>query len=186
MPVISTQGESALERKFVGLHDRIHRGAYRAQPSGRVYIPKLDGRGHPLGIAALEDKIVQRALVEVLNTIWEEDFLGFSHGFRPERGQHDALDTSAVGIAQRKMNWIMDADIAKFCDAVNHDWLIGFVEHLVGDRQVIRLIRKWLKVGVACSVQHTPLCDRNIHYTSSGRRLPLVSGRNGVNATPTR
>jgi hypothetical protein len=108
-----------LERKLVDLHDRIHRGAYRAQPSRRVYIPKPDGRERPLGIAALEDKIVQRALVEVLNAIWEEDFLGFSYGFRPGRGQHDALDALAAGIGQRKVNWILDADIAGFLDVVS-------------------------------------------------------------------
>jgi len=142
-----------LERKLVDLHDRIRRGAYRAQPSRRVYIPKPDGRERPLGIAALEDKIVQRALVEVLNAIWEQDFLGFSYGFRPGRGQHDAL---AVGIGQRKVNWILDADIAGFFDAVSHDWLIRFVEHRVGDRRVIRLIRKWLKAGVTEGAQVTP------------------------------
>ena len=103
-----------LERKLADLHDRIHRGAYRAQPSRRVYIPKPDGRQRPLGIAALEDKVVQRALVEVLNAIWEEDFLGFSYGFRPGRGQHDALDALAVGITRCKVNWILDADIAGF------------------------------------------------------------------------
>jgi RNA-directed DNA polymerase len=145
-----------LERKLVDLHGRIHRGAYRAQPSRRVYIPKPDGRERPLGIAALEDKIVQRALVEVLNAIWEEDFLGFSYGFRPGRGQHDALDALAVGIDQRRVNWILDADIAGFFDAVSHDWLIKFVEHRVGDRRVVRLIRKWLKAGVAEDGQVTP------------------------------
>lgn len=137
-----------LKARLTDLHDRIHRGAYRAQPSRRVYIPKPDGRERPLGIAALEDKIVQRALVEVLNAIWEEDFPGFSYGFRPGRGQHDALDALAVGIGQRKVNWILDADIAGFFDAVSHDWLIKFVEHRVGDRRVVRLIRKWLKAGV--------------------------------------
>jgi group II intron reverse transcriptase/maturase len=138
-----------LETKLTDLHDRIHRGAYRAQPSRRVYIPKPDGRQRPLGIAALEDKIVQRALVEVLSAIWEEDFLGFSYGFRPGRGQHDALDALAVGINRCKVNWILDADIAGFFDAVSHEWLIKFVEYRVGDRRVMRLIRKWLKAGVA-------------------------------------
>ena len=145
-----------LERKLVDLHDRIHRGAYRAQPSRRVYIPKPDGRERPLGIAALEDKIVQRTLVELLNAIWEQDFRGFSYGFRPGRGQHDALDALAVGIGQHKVNWILDADIAGFFDAVSHEWLIRFVEHRVGDRRVIRLIRKWLKAGVAEDGQVTP------------------------------
>jgi len=137
-----------LERKLEGLHDRIHRGAYRAQPSRRHYIPKPDGRERPLGIAALEDKIVQRAMAEVLNAIHEEDFLGFSYGFRPGRSQHDALDALAVGIEHRKVNWILDADIAGFFDTVNHDWLIRFVEHRIGDRRVLRLLRKWLKAGV--------------------------------------
>jgi RNA-directed DNA polymerase len=150
-----TYGEG-LDCKLVDLHDRIHRGAYRARPSRRVYIPKPDGRQRPLGIAALEDKIVQRALVEVLSAIWEEDFLGFSYGFRPGRGQHDALDALAVGIGQREVNWILDADIAGFFDTVNHDWLIKFVEHRVGDRRVIRLIRKWLKAGVAEDGEVTP------------------------------
>jgi RNA-directed DNA polymerase len=137
-----------LEANLVDLHSRIHRGAYRAQPSRRVYIPKPDGRQRPLGIAALEDKIVQRALVELLNAIYEEDFLGFSYGFRPGRGQHDALDALAVGIESRKVNWILDADIAGFFDTVGHDWLVRFVEHRIGDKRVIRLIRKWLKAGV--------------------------------------
>jgi len=142
-----TYGEG-LEPRLVDLHDRIHRGAYRARPSRRVYIPKPDGRERPLGIAALEDKIVQRALVEVLNAVWEEDFLGFSYGFRPGRGQHDALDALAVGIDRRGVNWILDADIAGFFDTVNHDWLLRFVEHRIADRRVTRLIRKWLKAGV--------------------------------------
>jgi RNA-directed DNA polymerase len=137
-----------LEHKLADLHDRIHRGAYRAQPSRRHYIPKPDGRQRPLGIAALEDKIVQRAVVEVLNAIYEEDFLGFSYGFRPGRGPHDALDALAVGIGSTKVNWVLDADIAGFFDAVSHEWLIRFVEHRVGDCRVIRLIRKWLKAGV--------------------------------------
>lgn len=138
-----------LERKRMDLHDRIHRNAYRALPSRRVYIPKPDGRQRPLGIAALEDKIAQRAVMEVLNAIWEGDFLGFSYGFRPGRGQHDALDALAVGITGRRVNWVLDADIAGFFDAVSHDWLIRFVEHRIGDRRIVRLIRKWLKAGVA-------------------------------------
>jgi hypothetical protein len=137
-----------LDRRLADLHDRIHRGSYRAQPTQRRYIPKPDGRQRPLGIAAVEDKIVQRAVVEVLNAIYEEDFLGFSYGFRTGRGQHDALDALAVGIETRAVNWILDADIAGFFDTVNHDWLLRFVEQRTGDRRVIRLIRKWLKAGV--------------------------------------
>ncbi|HTP84925.1 MAG TPA: group II intron reverse transcriptase/maturase [Alphaproteobacteria bacterium] len=137
-----------LEPQLEDLKDRIHRGAYRALPSRRVYIPKPDGRQRPLGIAALEDKIVQRAVVEVLNAIYEEDFLGFSYGFRPGRGQHDALDALAVGITRRRVNFILDADIAGFFDTVSHDWLIKFVEHRIADRRLVRLIRKWLKAGV--------------------------------------
>src|ERR1700758_5330648 len=145
-----------LEVNLAELHSRIHRGTYRALPSRRRYIPKPDGRQRPLGIAALEDKIVQRAVVEVLNAIYEEDFLGFSYGFRPGRGQHDALDALAVGINRRKVNWILDADIAGFFDTVNHEWLIKFVEHRVGDRRVTRLVRKWLKAGVMEDEQGTP------------------------------
>jgi RNA-directed DNA polymerase len=137
-----------LDANLVDLHARLHRGTYRAQPSRRVYIPKPDGRQRPLAIAALEDKIVQRALVELLNAICEEDFLGFSYGFRPGRSQHDALDALYVGITSRKVNWILDVDIAAFLDTVSHDWLIRFVEHRIGDKRVIRLIRKWLKAGV--------------------------------------
>ena len=123
-----------LEARLTDLHGRLHRGAYRAQPSRRHYIPKPDGRQRPLGIAALEDKIVQRALVEVLNAIYEEDFLGFSYGFRPGRGQHDALDALVVAIETRKVNWILDADIRSFFDTVSHDWLLRFVEQRIGDR----------------------------------------------------
>src|SRR6516162_6790404 len=137
-----------LEDKLKDLHERVHRGSYRALPTRRRYIPKPDGRQRPLGIAALEDKIVQRAVVEVLNAIYEEDFLGFSYGFRPGRGQHDALDALAVGITRTKVNWIVDADIAGFFDTVSHEWLMRFVEHRIGDRRINRLIRKWLKAGV--------------------------------------
>jgi group II intron reverse transcriptase/maturase len=137
-----------LEERLKDLHARVHRGAYRAQPSRRKMIPKSDGRLRLLGIAALEDKIVQRALIEVLNAIHEEDFLGFSYGFRPGRSQHDALDALAVGIEHTTVNWVLDADIAGFFDTVDHEWLIRFVEHRVGDKRVIRLIRKWLKAGM--------------------------------------
>ena len=140
--------EQELEANIVELHARVHRGTYRALPSKRKYIAKADGRQRPLGIAALEDKIVQRALVEVLNAIYEEDFRGFSYGFRPGRSQHDCLDALATGITRTKVNWIVDADIRSFFDSVSHDWLLRFVEHRVGDQRVIRLIRKWLKAGV--------------------------------------
>jgi group II intron reverse transcriptase/maturase len=140
--------EQDLGVRIVDLHTRLHRGSYRALPSRRKYIEKADGRQRPLGIAALEDKIVQRALVEVLNAIYEQDFLGFSYGFRPGRGQHDALDALAVAITRAKVNWILDADVRSFFDSVSHEWLIRFVEHRVGDPRVIHLIRKWLKAGV--------------------------------------
>src|SRR5437667_5277807 len=140
--------ESGLEGRLVDLHSRVHRGAYRAQPSRRVYIPKPDGRQRPLAVAALEDKIVQRATVAVLNAIYEEDFLGFSYGFRPGRGAHDALDALAVGINSRRVNFILDADIRSFFDEVSKDWLIRFVEHRIGDKRIIRLIQKWLKAGI--------------------------------------
>jgi RNA-directed DNA polymerase len=140
--------EADLERKLVDLHSRIHRGAYRPQPSRRTYIPKADGKQRPLAIAALEDKIVQGATVMVLNAIYEEDFLGFSYGFRPGRGPHDALDALVVGITTRKVNYILDADIRSFFDTVSQDWLVRFVEHRIGDKRIIRLIRKWLKAGI--------------------------------------
>jgi group II intron reverse transcriptase/maturase len=137
-----------LETRLADLHGRIHRGAYQAQPSRRVWIPKADGRQRPLGIAALEDKIVQYAVGTVLNQIWEEDFLGFSYGFRPGRGQHDALDALWVGIVRRKVSWILDLDIRSFFDKIQHSWLVQFVEHRIGDRRVVRLIQKWLKAGI--------------------------------------
>lgn len=142
------QYERSLEGNLADLHARIHRGAYRALPSRRKFIPKEDGRQRPLGVASLEDKIVQRAVVEVFNAIYEEDFLGFSYGFRPGRGQHDALDALAVGITQTKVNWILDVDLRSFFDTVSHEWLLRFIEHRVGDPRMIRLIRKWLKAGV--------------------------------------
>jgi RNA-directed DNA polymerase len=137
-----------LEGRLTDLHGRIHRGAYRAQPSRRVWIPKSDGRQRPLGIAALEDKIVQYAVGTVLNQIWEEDFLGFSYGFRPGRSQHDALDALWVGIVRKKVSWILDLDIRSFFDTIQHSWLVQFVEHRIGDRRVVRLIQRWLKAGV--------------------------------------
>ena len=140
--------EAELEPRLADLHARVHRGAYRAQPSRRRYIPKPDGRQRPLAIAALEDKIVQKATVAVLNTIYEEDFLGFSYGFRPKRGQHDALDALVVGITGTKVNWILDADIRSFFDAVSQEWLVRFLTHRIGDPRIIRLIQKWLRAGI--------------------------------------
>src|SRR5947209_19282213 len=139
--------EANLERRLEDLHDRVHRGAYRALPSRRVYIPKPDGRQRPLAVAALEDKIVQRAVVMVLNAIYEEDFLGISYGFRPGRGTHDALDALCVGIHGKKVSFILDADIRSFFDEINQKWLIRLLEHRIGDRRIIRLIQKWLKAG---------------------------------------
>ena len=140
--------EGDLERRLEDLHDRVHRGAYRPQPSRRVYIPKADGRQRPLAVAAIEDKIVQGAVAMVLSAIYEVDFLGFSYGFRPGRGQHDALDALVVGIDSRKVNWILDADIRSFFDMVDQKWMIRFVEQRVGDPRIIRLIQKWMKAGV--------------------------------------
>jgi RNA-directed DNA polymerase len=140
--------EADLERKLEDLHARVQRGAYRALPSRRVYIPKPDGRQRPLAVAALEDKIVQRATAAVLNAIYEEDFLGFSYGFRPGRGTHDALDALTVGIDSTKVNWILDADIRSFFDEVGQEWTIRFLKHRIGDPRIIRLIWKWLKAGV--------------------------------------
>jgi RNA-directed DNA polymerase len=137
-----------LEANLRDLHARVHRGAYRAKPSRRVYIAKADGRLRPLGVAALEDKIVQRAVVEVLNAIYEADFLGFSYGFRPGRGPHDALDAFAVGIERTKVNWVLDADFRDFFTSLDHTWLVRFLEHRIADMRVLRLIQKWLKAGV--------------------------------------
>src|SRR6516165_7756801 len=140
--------EANLGRNLEDLHDRVHRGAYRALPSRRVYIPKPDGRQRPLAVAALEDKIVQRAVATLLNAIYEEDFPGISYGFRPGRGTHDALDALCVGVDSRKVSYILDADIRSFFDEINQQWLIRFLEHRIGDRRIIRLIQKWLKTGV--------------------------------------
>jgi RNA-directed DNA polymerase len=141
-------GGEQLDERLADLFARVHRGAYRALPSRRKMIPKPDGRERPLGIASLEDKIVQRAMVEILNEIYEADFLGFSYGFRPGRGQHDALDALAYAITRTPVSWILDADLRSYFDTVRHDWLIRFLEHRIGDPRVIRLIRKWLQAGV--------------------------------------
>ena len=137
-----------LEENLSDLHSRVQTGAYRALPSRRTYIPKADGRQRPLGIAALEDKIVQAAVVAILTPIYEAEFLGFSYGFRPKRNQHQALDALAFGIGRRHINWVLDSDVQSFFDKVSPDWLIRFVEHRIGDRRIIRLIAKWLTAGV--------------------------------------
>jgi len=137
-----------LEANLQDLHRRLHVGGYRARPSRRVFIPKSDGRMRPLGIASLEDKIVQRAVVEVLNAIYEVDFLGFSYGFRPGRKPHDALDALATGISQKKVNWVLDADLRDFFTRIDQGWLEKFLEHRIADRRILRLIRKWLAAGV--------------------------------------
>ena len=170
--------EADLLRNLSDLHSRVHRGTYRALPVRRRFIPKPDGRQRPLGIAALEDKIVQRALATVLNAIYEEDFLGFSYGFRPGRNPHQAMDALAVGIGSTRVNWVLDADISGFFDAIDHEWLIRFVKHRIGDERVIRLVHKWLKAGVlddkgwSASDKGSPqgtvisplLCNVYLHY----------------------
>jgi group II intron reverse transcriptase/maturase len=144
-----------LEDNLRELSERLKRGAYRAKPVRRVFIPKVDGRQRPLGVPALEDKIVQRAVVEVLNAIYEQDFLGFSYGFRPGRSPHQALDALTVGITTKKVNWVLDADIRSFFDTLRHEWLVQFIEHRVADRRVVRLIQKWLAAGVLEDGQRT-------------------------------
>ena len=140
--------EADLDRRIEDLHARVHRGAYRALPSRRRYIPKADGQQRPLAVAALEDKIVQGAACVVLNAIYEEDFLGFSYGFRPKRSQHDAMDALITGIHCTKVNYIFDADLRSFFDSVSQQWLVRFLEHRINDRRMLRLIQKWLKAGV--------------------------------------
>ncbi len=141
--------ERNVEANLVGLHARLHRGACRAKPSRRAWIPKSDGRQRPLGIASLEDKIVQQAVAKVLSCVYEEDFIGFSYGFRRGRSQHDALDALSVAVTTKRVNWILDADIEGFFDMMDHDWLIKFLEHRIGDRRILRLIGKWLRAGVS-------------------------------------
>jgi retron-type reverse transcriptase len=140
--------ETGLEGRLVDLHGRVHRGAYRAKPSRRVYIPKADGRQRPLGVAALEDKVVQQAVVTILNQIYEEDFLGFSYGFRPRRSQHQALDALSFALMRKKVNYVLDADIRGFFDEISHEWMLKFVQHRVADPRILRLIQKWLEAGV--------------------------------------
>lgn len=137
-----------LEENLEDLSERLQRGAYRAKPVRRVYIPKSDGRMRPIGIPALEDKLVQRATTEVLNAVYEQDFLGFSYGFRPGRSQHDALDAVTVGIESRKVNWVLDADVRGFFDTIAHEWLVQFIEHRIADQRVVRHVKKWLNAGV--------------------------------------
>src|SRR6516225_1908786 len=146
-----------LERNLQDLSERLKRGAYRAKPVRRVYIAKTDGRQRPLGVPVLEDKIVQRATVEVLNAIYETDFLGFSYGFRPGRSQHDCLDALYVGLLTRPVNWVLDVDIRGFFDSIDHRWLVKFVEHRIADRRIVRLIQKWLKCSKARS--HSSGCE---------------------------
>jgi RNA-directed DNA polymerase len=143
------QYEADVYNRIEDLHRRIHTGSYRATPVKRAYIPKADGTMRPLGIAAVEDKVVQHAVVTILNRVYEVDFLGFSYGFRPGRSPHDALDALCVGIVGKKVNWVLDADIRGFFDTINHEWLVKFVEHRIADRRVVRLIQKWLRAGVS-------------------------------------
>src|SRR5712692_2822054 len=145
--------EAGLEGRLADLHNRIHRGAYRAQASRGVYIPKADGRQRPLGIAALEDKIVQQAVVTILNEIYEVDFQGFSYGFRPGRSPHQALDALSVGLHRKRVKWVLDADIRGFFDQMSHEWTMKFVRHRVADHRILRLIQKWLKAGVSAEGQ---------------------------------
>ena len=141
--------ENGLEARLIELKDRVHRGVYRAQPSRRIYIPKADGRQRPIGIAALEDKIVQQAVVTILNEVYEVDFRGFSYGFRPGRSPHQALDALSAGLQRKKVNWVLDADIRGFFDQMSHEWTMEFVRHRIADPRILRLIQKWLKAGVS-------------------------------------
>jgi RNA-directed DNA polymerase len=167
-----------LEVNLRDLHARVHRGSYRAKPVRRAYIPKRDGWLRPLGIAALEDKVCQRAVVEVLNGIYEADFLGFSYGFRPGRSPHDALDALAVGIEPRKVNWVLDADIRDYLTSLDHSWLVRFLEHRIADKRVLRLIQKWLSAGVIEDGVRDGDCAgdraRGVGIAAACKRLPAL------------
>lgn len=161
-----------LEGNLQDLSARLKRGAYRAKPVRRVLIPKSDGRMRPLGVTTLEDKVVQRAVVEVLNHIYEADFVGFSYGFRPGRGQHDALDALYVGITERKVSWVLDLDVRDFFTTINHEWLVKFVEHRIADRRIVRLIQKWLRAGV---LEDGQLSQTEVGTPQGGVISPLLA-----------
>lgn len=150
------QYEQNLEGNLIDLHGRVHRGSYRAKPSRRIYLEKPDGRKRPLGIAVLEDKIVQGAVVEILNAIYEEDFLGFSYGYRPGCGAHDALDALSVALQFEKVDWVLDADIQSFFDTMSHEWTMKFLQHRVADPRILRLIQKWLRAGISEEGEWSP------------------------------
>lgn len=161
-----------LEENLKSLSMRLKNGAYRAKPSLRVYVPKTDGTKRPIGIMALEDKIVQRATTEVLNKIYESDFCGFSYGFRPGKGPHNALDALCVGIEKKKINWILDADICSYFDSINHEWLIRFLEHRVSDQRIIRLIKKWIKAGI---LENNKITQSEVGTCQGGGISPLLA-----------
>lgn len=166
--------DQAMETNLQDLSERLKRQAYRAKPVRRTYIPKADGRHRPLGVTALEDKIVQRATVDVMNAIYETDFLGFSYGFRPGRSQHDALDALYVGLLTRKVNGVLDVDIRAFFDTIDHGWLITFLEHRIADRRIVRLIQKWLNAGVLEQGQRTRGEEGTPQGGSASPRLATV------------